>query len=106
MSLATVTHHTATLRESLSADIALVRLLARVSELVHPECRGPREIFRTQLALVGPFAGVRTFVYPQRVYRREFLAALGAQERLRVQARVIAKAELRGEVLVTKVAPV
>lgn len=55
---ATMHHHAAALRETLSAEIAYVRSLARMRELVHPKSRGSREGFRAQLALIGPLTGV------------------------------------------------
>lgn len=81
---ATMHHHAAALRETLPTEIAYVRSFARVREPVHPESRGSREGFHAQFALIGPLAGMHASVQLQRVIRRELLAALGAEEPLRV----------------------
>jgi len=99
-------HHAASLRKVLPAEIADVRSLAFVNKFVHPEGHGSRKSLCAHLALVRPFAGVSAAVQLQRVIRREILATLGAQEALRVQARVITKSMLRGEAIPAQLAPI
>lgn len=81
---ATMHHHATALRETLAAEIAYVRSLARMRELVHPKSRGSREGLRAQLAPIGSLTGVHASMKIQRVIRRELFAALGAEEPLRV----------------------
>lgn len=101
---ATMPHHAGTLRERLSADIALEWFIARVNDPVNLESPESRESLWTRLTLVGPFTGVHALMQPQRKIRRELHAALGAQECLRVQFRVITKIHLRDKSLFTNAA--
>lgn len=71
-------HESAALRESPAADVAHVRLLVGVDELVDPELGGHGERLQANAALVRPFAGVRACVHLQRVIGLEVLAALRA----------------------------
>lgn len=97
-------HHAAPLSEAPPAQIAHVRPLARVREFVHPERRRSGESLRADRALVRSLARVPPCVKLQSVVGRELLAALGAQERLRVQANVAAKIMLGGEAFPANVA--
>ena len=97
-------HHAAPLREVPAAQVAHVRPLARVRQLVDPESRRSGESLRADRALVRPLARVLSRVKLQSVVGGELLAALGAQERLRVQANVAAKICLGGEALPAHVA--
>lgn len=97
-------HHAAPLSEALSAEIAHIRSLARVRQSVYPERRRSGESLRADRALVRSLACVPSRVKLQRVVGRELLAALGAQERLRVQANVSAKIVLGSEALSAYVA--
>ncbi|CAD1472130.1 unnamed protein product, partial [Heterotrigona itama] len=97
-------HHTAPLSEATPAQIAHVRPLARVRQFVHPERRRSGESLQADRALVRSLARVPPCVKLQSVVGRELVAALGAQERLRVQANVAAKIVLGGEAFPANVA--
>lgn len=97
-------HHAAPLSEVPAAEIAHVRPRARVRQLVHPERRRSDESLRADRALVRSLARVLPQVNLQSVVGRELLAALGAHVRLRVQVHVVAKIVLGGEALLAYVA--
>lgn len=85
-----MSHHAAPLGEPLSAEIADVRSFPFVSECVHPECNRRRESFRADFALVRTFTCMLPRVQLQRILVGQFLAAMGAEEALSVQAGVTA----------------
>lgn len=104
----TMCHHAAPLGESLLANVADVRSLSSMGELVHPERNRSGERFQADFALVRSFTGVQSCVLLQCVRIGEFLAAMCAKKSLNdrggVDTRVSAKIPLGGKSFLADVA--
>ena len=101
---ASMSHHAASLSETLSAKVTHVRPLPRVYQSVYPERVGSGEGLLAELALVGSFARVFPNVQLQIVAAGELLVAVRAGEHLGVQGDMLAQAYLGGEALAADVA--
>lgn len=100
----TMHHHTAPLGESLPAEIADVRPFSRVRQFVHSERSGPGESFRANFTHVRPLARVPPVVHLQALISREFVAAKGTEEHLRVYGEMSTQSLLAREFLAANVA--